>query len=162
MPPLYDRAISEGCGRELLEGRNTVFCEAVCSAANVLFGERDHCRRVAREAMKLDFDSCPPGVSAPPPQMAYYPAVRDFVVRFNAAGRGVTGSVTSWYRDAERNRACGGAETSQHLLGLAADFVVAPADQDYAVARMTEAGLTVVPEADHVHVQRYARSPLST
>jgi hypothetical protein len=59
------------------------------------------------------------------------------------------------YRDPEENAAVGGHPRSQHLLGLAGDWVVEPADRPRFLQTAAFLGLVAVEEASHVHVQRY-------
>ena len=63
----------------------------------------------------------------------------------------VDGTITSWLRDPVQNAAVGGAELSQHLLGLAID-VVTP-DPASAVELFRQQGFVAVDEGTHVHVQ---------
>jgi len=66
--------------------------------------------------------------------------------------------ITSWYRDPRNNERVGGNRASQHLVGLA--FDLAPAGR-----RLTEilrsAGLIVVNEGDHLHVQVWPAGTLA-
>lgn len=66
------------------------------------------------------------------------------------------GSITSWYRTPHRNSAVGGVANSYHLLGLAIDVVY---DEPIAIAvRKTlaeRAGLLLIPESDHDHLQPF-------
>lgn len=71
--------------------------------------------------------------------------------------QGVT--VTSWYRDPIKNEEEGGEPDSQHLVGLAVD-VVGPG-VDLFARRCSDLGMIVVPEIDHLHVQRYPKGALS-
>lgn len=73
--------------------------------------------------------------------------VIDYVSHFH-------GSVTSWIRTPEHNRAVGGVETSPHIFGLGAD-VVYDAVPELAAAQAFAAalGLHVVREHDHDHLQ---------
>lgn len=61
--------------------------------------------------------------------------------------------LTSWYRNQDHNRSVGGHPDSQHLAGLAFDFVTDnPIGLEAALDRL---GLVAVRERDHVHVQAY-------
>jgi hypothetical protein len=64
--------------------------------------------------------------------------------------------VTSWYRDAEKNRQVGGDPVSQHLIGLGMDLTAE--DLDWLRLVMDSAGLIAVEEPRHVHVQLYSAS----
>lgn len=59
--------------------------------------------------------------------------------------------ISSWVRTSTQNAAVGGAPFSQHLLGLALDFV---GPYDRFADQLEAQGLTVVREGDHLHVQR--------
>lgn len=62
-------------------------------------------------------------------------------------------TITSWYRDPERNALVGGSPRSLHLLGLAIDLV-GPAVELEAVMRIWRAaGLDAVDEGDHLHLE---------
>ena len=64
-----------------------------------------------------------------------------------------SGSVTSWVRTVDRNRAVGGAPRSAHLLGLAADVVYDGARPGPEADRfLADHGLTRIVEGDHDHV----------
>jgi len=63
-----------------------------------------------------------------------------------------TGTViTSWWRSIAENARVGGNPRSQHLAGLAWDL--AAPQPDVLAAQLRHAGLVVVVERDHVHVQ---------
>lgn len=94
----------------------------------------------------------------PPPELLYrfWPLYEDAYWRMGMLHRSCPNRLTSFYRDEASNRAAGGAPTSQHLLGLAGDWVV-PAEykgQFLQTARFL--GLVPVDEGSHIHVQRYA------
>lgn len=67
-----------------------------------------------------------PGVTPPPAYLI--DRFRDPIVRvasvWSLLARYVPVEVTSWWRDEKRNAAAGGAEFSQHLLGVAIDGLV--------------------------------------
>lgn len=83
------------------------------------------------------------------------PYVDWFVQTIYPLGRGLDVSVTSWQRTRSHNAEVGGADQSQHLLATAWD--VAGAGQNTFAARARDAGLVVVDEGTHVHVQLYPR-----
>jgi hypothetical protein len=59
--------------------------------------------------------------------------------------------LTSWWRSIGENARVGGNPRSQHLAGLAWDL--AAPNPAVLAAQLRHAGLVVVVEADHVHVQ---------
>lgn len=64
-------------------------------------------------------------------------------------------SVTSGYRTQSRNLMVGGVETSQHLLGRAADLVPDDLSEEMRsliVEHATKIGLFALDEGDHVHI----------
>lgn len=64
------------------------------------------------------------------------------------------GSVTSWVRSDAHNREVGGVDGSRHLSGAAVDVVFdRPEGRVRAVERWQQAGLEVVLEESHVHVE---------
>jgi len=74
------------------------------------------------------------------------------------AALGSRAQVSSWYRTQRANRAVGGDAESQHLMGLAMDFV---GDAE-AIERAAQArGLIAVRESDHTHVQVFPRGALA-
>ncbi len=93
-----------------------------------------------------------------PPRWAYqYFPVNDFVSRASYAGAGTPGQWSSFYRDPAANRRVGGHPWSQHLVGLAADH--APPSARFR-ARAREAGLVVVNEGTHDHIQGWRAGTL--
>ncbi|HKX47006.1 MAG TPA: D-Ala-D-Ala carboxypeptidase family metallohydrolase [Planctomycetota bacterium] len=83
---------------------------------------------------------------------------RAFFERIDAALAGLNVTVTSWWRDQQTNADVGGAQLSQHLLGLALDMV--GPDQAAAAKRLREAGLIVLEHSVpggrlHLHVQAF-------
>lgn len=86
------------------------------------------------------------------------PYVVEFVKRAYPIGEDLNVAISSFHRTRSKNTEVGGAESSQHLLAIAWD-VVGPDVALYA-ARARRAGLVVVEEGDHVHVQRFARGVL--
>jgi uncharacterized protein YcbK (DUF882 family) len=97
--------------------------------------------------------TCPAGYALPTRAvvLANLPELRTFLQRLAAAP--VSGQLTSWYRDPARNAACGGAAFSKHLRALAIDVRVAPAERLRAIVAFQNAGLRVIDEGDHLHVQ---------
>lgn len=63
--------------------------------------------------------------------------------------------VTSWFRTPAQNRKVGGAFDSQHLAGLAVDFVVPDEELLRVISGFRVVGLTAVSEVDHLHVQAH-------
>jgi Peptidase M15 len=97
--------------------------------------------------------SCPSGFALPPAAVvaANRAQLVTFVRRVQAAP--VEGTLTSWYRDVARNRACGGAASSKHLRALAVDVVPSRRYALRAVVAFQNAGLRVLNEGDHLHVE---------
>lgn len=79
----------------------------------------------------------------PPPEFfAWYPVIRWFLERLNAAVGGLLLQPTSWWRSPEENDRVRGQDESQHLYGLAVDFV----GTDHALqALLTGSGLLGLP-----------------
>lgn len=94
------------------------------------------------------------------------PLLYDFATRANAAALEYQRTtwpqapvyLTSWYRDGRANAAAGGAQFSQHLVGLAGDLVAA--DQARLVRYLRGHGLHAIAEGDHVHVQYWPAGTL--
>ena len=66
------------------------------------------------------------------------------------------GSVTSWFRSHDRNRAVGGGGASWHLAGLAVDIVLddmSSASRELCVVRAKRIGLEAFDETDHIHLE---------
>ena len=101
-------------------------------------------------------------VQSPPPELVYryWPIYEDAFWRFATLHRMFPARLTSFYRDEETNRRVGGAPRSQHLLGLAGDWVVPPQYREQFKQVATFLGLIAVEEHDHVHVQRYEAGAL--
>ena len=97
--------------------------------------------------------SCPSGFAFPTRAVvdANRAALLTFFRRLQAAP--VEGTLTSWYRDVARNAACGGVPTSKHLRALAIDVVPARMYALRAVVGFQQAGLRVLHEGDHLHVE---------
>lgn len=87
------------------------------------------------------------------------PYVQSFVQRVTLLGRATGGiRVTSFLRTISHNREVGGAESSQHLLGIAADLVGPPGLSTAELAGYAKrSGFFgyVLDEGDHVHVQLF-------
>ena len=62
-------------------------------------------------------------------------------------------TVTSWARSPTQNLSVGGAQRSQHLLGLAFDAVAQNPDQ--LAALLWRAGFTVTTYPTHLHAQAF-------
>jgi len=89
-------------------------------------------------------------------------AVRPWMIQLVRAiiaadAQGLRFRITSWYRDPDRNERVGGSPASQHLVGLA--FDLAPADERLADS-LRSAGMIVVNEGDHLHVQVWTAGTL--
>lgn len=85
------------------------------------------------------------------------PYVREFERRADQASAGLPLRLTSWGRTKARNKAIGGARSSQHLLWTAADFAGSPAAKAELLRRWRAMGPTHfgVDEGDHVHIQLF-------
>ena len=83
----------------------------------------------------------------------WLPYVHRFYQIAFAIGADLNVRVTSFQRTRRHNAEVGGAELSQHLVATAWD--VSGPDQDVYAARARAAGLTVIDEGDHVHVQLF-------
>ncbi len=98
-------------------------------------------------------------VRAPPEIFWRYFPVAEFIERASAAGRGLPGQWTSYWRSVPQNRAVGGHRWSQHLVGLAADHSPSSAAFRHAAAVN---GLFAIPEGDHDHVQGWNNGVLES
>lgn len=79
-----------------------------------------------------------------------------FVYNVESAVGDAPATLTSWYRNPQQNAEVGGHPESQHLVGLAADLVVArggPWSPEEVAARLRFLGLTVSAQPTHLHVQ---------
>jgi hypothetical protein len=99
----------------------------------------------------------------------FHQMLRRGAARYQAAERGASLEVRSWWRDRAHNAAEGGAPLSQHLLGLAVDVRPVKAGADArelarlagAIARAFHGaglGMTAINEwataRPHVHIQK--------
>ncbi len=96
-------------------------------------------------------------VRAPPAAFLQYFPIREFISRAGYAGAGTPGQWTSFYRTVPENSAVGGHPWSQHLVGLAADHT--PSSARFR-SRAREAGLIVVNEGTHDHIQGWRAGTL--
>lgn len=83
--------------------------------------------------------------------------VRTDLVGVLAAHPGTT--LVNWWRSAEHNREVGGAELSQHRIGLAVDLVPGPGERAKVIAWMRAANWQVIDEHDHLHFQAFRATP---
>lgn len=92
-------------------------------------------------------------IRPPPPAIlqAVLPDLRAFIDHLVRIRYPSDVAITSWYRDADHNRAVGGHPFSQHLIGLAFDLHTS--DPVGLAGAMRLAGLQAFPDARHVHVQ---------
>ena len=83
------------------------------------------------------------------------PLIAQFAARVNSLAMPAGTRLTSWWRGPAANASAGGAELSQHLVGLAADFVSSRPLELVALAQ--RAGLSAiyhnVGSGWHVHIQ---------
>lgn len=97
-------------------------------------------------------------LEAPPPQIFglvpqwYW---QQWIQALNFALRGIDAQPTSWWRSLADNVRVGGASNSQHLVGLAVDFVFPRNQRTLAKQRLRQVGFVVIDEGDHVHVQTF-------
>jgi len=92
----------------------------------------------------------------------WFPFISNFYWRAVAGAQGFSGlRVTSWFRTPEKNRIEGGAQTSQHLLGLAWDVTVARDLREHLAEHMQAQGLVAVVERRHVHIQAFPAGALA-
>ena len=69
-------------------------------------------------------------------------------------------SVTSWIRTVTHNHAVGGVTNSLHISGLAADLVLDnPLDRPRLMIAARAAGLDVVDEHTHIHIEADPKTP---
>jgi len=68
--------------------------------------------------------------------------------------------LTSWWRSPQFNREVGGADTSQHLLGLAFDVSGSRPNMEGALWYARAIGWEAVFEGDHVHLQAFKAGTL--
>ena len=74
--------------------------------------------------------------------------------------------ISSWYRAPAENRAVGGVERSQHLLGLALDLVGPRFDLENVLVRMQALGWAGMLESvgtsnEHLHLQPFRPADLA-
>jgi len=101
-------------------------------------------------------------LSRPPDQLVYSvdrlaPGIYGaFFGALGEAHSGIRVTPTNYYRNKQQNERVGGAQGSQHQLGLAFDLVYPSyAERMEAITRMRRTGLVVIDEGDHVHVQAW-------
>lgn len=101
----------------------------------------------------------------PPPneliQSAWFPLLFTFASRAGSLAGQLPVNLSSWFRDAETNLAEEGDPESQHLFGLAADFVGSPDALASLVAHGRRFGLLAFRESDHAHVQLFPKGALA-
>ena len=88
-----------------------------------------------------------------------YP-VCDFAYRCDRAAQGLPVKVTSWFRSVEHNRAEGGDEYSQHLVGLGRDYEGPAWALRVLAHRARGERLRLLSEPDHLHIQAYPKGLL--
>jgi len=86
---------------------------------------------------------------------------RDLAESLDRALDGLDATVVNWFRDAEHNRAVGGAVGSQHRWAAAFDIVVPRAQWSDAARRLRAEHFFVIDEGDHLHAQAFPAGALS-
>jgi len=86
------------------------------------------------------------------------PHLQHFASIASWAAQGLDVTCTSWFRTPAENFAVGGDEFSQHLVGWGMD-VAGPGSLQFA-SRARLAGLPVVNEGDHIHIQLFPAGTL--
>ncbi len=100
----------------------------------------------------------------PPPELiqsAWFPFLFAFATRAGALAGQLPVMLSSWWRNAETNRFEEGDPESQHLFGLAADFVGSANALSTLVAQGRRFGLLAFGESDHAHVQLFPKGALA-
>lgn len=96
----------------------------------------------------MSWERPPPGLARP-----LAPWIAELRGALRAIGRERV-SWVNWWRSSSHNARVGGAPTSQHLLGLAVDVVpIEPRARARIAQALRTAGLVVIDEGDHLHVQ---------
>lgn len=95
------------------------------------------------------------GVQLPPLIYRESHEVDYFERSVSMATKGLPVQLTSWWRSVEENRLVHGHPNSQHLVGLAMDFVGPAWALRIAAHRARDLALTPVSEVDHLHLQMF-------